>query len=146
MRLPKREKPQVKRQDIQPVPEVHRQKEPDPPVPGLQENGNYRYYSTQRPVDLGSFPKPLDNPVVEIHNYDADSRVPVENGMIQAWGYVDNGMIRLLRNATNNLNQIAKKANSGDGIYGADITNMQAKQDEIWEAAKEILARLATIQ
>ena len=46
----------------------------------------------------------------------------------------------------NNLNQIAKKANSGDGIYGADITDMQAKQDEIWEAAKEILARLATIQ
>ena len=28
-------------------------------------------------------------------------------------------MIRLLRNATNNLNQIAKKANSGDVIYGA---------------------------
>ena len=55
-------------------------------------------------------------------------------------------MIRLLRNATNNLNQIAKKANSGDGIYGADIADMQAKQDEIWEAAKEILARLATIQ
>ena len=55
-------------------------------------------------------------------------------------------MIRLLRNATNNLNQIAKKANSGDGIYGADIADMQAKQDEIWESAKEILARLATIQ
>ena len=55
-------------------------------------------------------------------------------------------MIRLLRNATNNLNQIAKKANSGDGNYGADIADMQAKQDEIWEAAKEILARLATIQ
>ena len=55
-------------------------------------------------------------------------------------------MIRLLRNATNNLNQIAKKANAGDGIYGADIADMQAKQDEIWEAAKEILARLATIQ
>lgn len=55
-------------------------------------------------------------------------------------------MIRLLRNATNNLNQIAKKANSGDGIYGADIADLQAKQDEIWESAKEILARLATIQ
>ena len=64
-------------------------KNPDPPVPGLQENGAYRYYSTQRPVDLGTFPKPPDNPVVEIHNFDADSRVPVENGMIQAWGYVE---------------------------------------------------------
>ena len=64
-------------------------KGPDQPVPGLQENGTYRYYSTQRPVDLGTFPKPPDNPVVEVHNYDADSRIPVENGMIQAWGYVE---------------------------------------------------------
>lgn len=55
-------------------------------------------------------------------------------------------MIRLLRNATNNLNQIAKKANSGNGLYGADIADMQVKQDEIWESAKEILARLSTIQ
>ena len=39
-------------------------KEPDQPVPGLQENGTYRYYSTQRPVDIGTFPKPPDNPVV----------------------------------------------------------------------------------
>lgn len=64
-------------------------KEPEQQVPGLQENGTYRYYSTQRPVDLGTFPKPPDNPVVEVHNYDVDSRVPVENGMIQAWGYVE---------------------------------------------------------
>ena len=55
-------------------------------------------------------------------------------------------MIRLLRNATNNLNQMAKKANSTGSIYGADIADMQVKQDEIWEIAKEILARLATIQ
>ena len=57
-----------------------------------------------------------------------------------------NQMISLLRNATNNLNQVAKKANSTGIIYGADIADMQVKQDEIWETAKEILARLATIQ
>ncbi len=55
-------------------------------------------------------------------------------------------MIRLLRNATNNLNQIARKANANGSIYGAEISAMQSKQDEIWEASKEILARLATIQ
>lgn len=55
-------------------------------------------------------------------------------------------MIKLLRNATNNLNQIAKQANSNGSIYGADVSAMQAKQDEIWETSKEILARLATIQ
>jgi len=55
-------------------------------------------------------------------------------------------MIRLLRNATNNLNQMAKQANATGSIYGADISDLQARQDEIWEASKEILARLAAIQ
>jgi hypothetical protein len=55
-------------------------------------------------------------------------------------------MIRLLRNATNNLNQIARQANSSGSIYGAEISAMQARQDEIWESSKEILARLAAIQ
>ena len=54
-------------------------------------------------------------------------------------------MIRLLRNATNNLNQMAKLANTTGSIYEADISDMQARQDEIWETSKEILARLATI-
>ena len=57
------------------------------PAPGLQENGRYRYYSTQRPVDIGTFPKPADNKPVEIHNY--DSRIPVENGTMLAWGYLE---------------------------------------------------------
>ena len=55
-------------------------------------------------------------------------------------------MIRLLRNTTNNLNQIAKKANSDGTIYGAEISAMLEKQDEVWETSKEILARLAVIQ
>ena len=41
---------------------------------------------------------------------------------------------------------IAKKANATGSIYGADIAELQAKQDEIWEMAKEILARLSSIQ
>ena len=57
-----------------------------------------------------------------------------------------NQMVSLLRNATNNLNQIAKRANASGGIYAADIADMQTKQEEIWETAKEILARLATIR
>ena len=52
----------------------------------------------------------------------------------------------LLRHCSNNLNQIAKRANATGSIYGADIADMKVKQDEIWETAKEILARLAVIQ
>ena len=55
-------------------------------------------------------------------------------------------MTSLLRRCSNNLNQIAKKANATGSIYGADIAELQAKQDEIWEMAKEILARLSSIQ
>ena len=54
-------------------------------------------------------------------------------------------MIHLLRQSSNNLNQVAKKANASGSIYGADIANMQAKQDEIW-VVKEITARLASIR
>ena len=54
-------------------------------------------------------------------------------------------LIRLLRNSSNNLNQVAKMANTTGSIFGPDIADMQEKQDEIWETVKEILARLAAI-
>lgn len=60
---------------------------PPEPVPGLQENGRYRYYSTQRPIDIGTFPKPEGNAPVEIHNY--DNRQPVEDDAMLAWGYLE---------------------------------------------------------
>ena len=48
--------------------------------------GLYKYYSTQRPVDIGTFPKPPRNTPDEIVNY--DQRVPVENGSFLAWGHL----------------------------------------------------------
>ena len=50
----------------------------------IDETTNYRYYSTQRPVDLGTFPKPPGNAPVEIINF--DERRMVEGGTIRAWG------------------------------------------------------------
>jgi len=55
-------------------------------------------------------------------------------------------MITLLRKSSNNLNQVAKKINSTGSVYGADVADMQARQEEIWELAREILARLSTIR
>lgn len=57
-----------------------------PPQAGLQDNGQYRYYSTQRPISPGTFPKG-DNKPVEIHNF--DKRIPVENNTFLAWGYLE---------------------------------------------------------
>ena len=48
--------------------------------------GLCKYYSTQRPVDIGKFPKPSRNAPDEIVNY--DQRVPVENGAFLAWGHL----------------------------------------------------------
>ena len=53
---------------------------------GLQDNGKYRYYSTQRPISPGSYPNGENKPV-SIENF--DERQLVENGQLQAWGYLE---------------------------------------------------------
>ena len=55
-------------------------------------------------------------------------------------------MVSLLRRCSNNMNQYAKRANESGSIYAEDIQDLQVRQGEIWEIAKEMLARLATIQ
>lgn len=46
-----------------------------------------RYYSTQRPVMPGSFPKPSGNEVKEVHNY--GSKTYCEEVGREAWGYIE---------------------------------------------------------
>lgn len=53
---------------------------------GLQDNGKYRYYSTQRPISPGTYPNGKNKPV-SIENFDERQRV--ENGQLQAWGYLE---------------------------------------------------------
>ena len=52
----------------------------------------------------------------------------------------------LLRRSSNNLNQIAKRANTTGSFYEDDINDMKEKQERIWELAKEIVARLSEIR
>ena len=54
-------------------------------------------------------------------------------------------MVRLLSNATNNINQIAKRANSTGNIYAADVEELSKHYDEIWGQAKEILQKIAEL-
>lgn len=55
-------------------------------------------------------------------------------------------MVSLLRNATNNLNQIARRANETRNIYEADIQDLQANYDRLWDQANGILRALSEIQ
>lgn len=52
----------------------------------LEAPGLYKYYSTQRPVDIGTFPKGPGKEPDEIQNF--DERIPVEDGAFLAWGYL----------------------------------------------------------
>ena len=51
--------------------------------------------------------------------------------------------ISLLRNATNNINQIAKRANETRNIYEDDIREIQERIEEIWDKSKGILRELS---
>ena len=50
----------------------------------VSEKGAYKYYSTQRPVDINTFPK-TDNGPIRIANFDV--RESVESGIFRAWGF-----------------------------------------------------------
>jgi len=54
-------------------------------------------------------------------------------------------MNRLLSNATNNINQIARRANETGSIHAADMAMIRKRQDGIIAQQKEILKRLAAI-
>jgi len=54
-------------------------------------------------------------------------------------------MVRLIRNATNNINQIARRANETGSIYAADISELQRRYDQLWEQAGGILHKLSEL-
>lgn len=49
--------------------------------------GCYRYYSTQRPVSLGTYPKPQGNKVLNIENF--EEKTFCEQVGREAWGYIE---------------------------------------------------------
>jgi len=55
-------------------------------------------------------------------------------------------MISLLRRSSNNLNQLAKRANETGRVYNADLEDVLQNQEQLWQAANAILARLSSIQ
>ncbi|MDR0862980.1 MAG: MobC family plasmid mobilization relaxosome protein [Oscillospiraceae bacterium] len=55
-------------------------------------------------------------------------------------------LVSLLRRCSNNLNQIAKRANETRSIYAEDIEDLRRRYDTLWEAASGILSGLAAIK
>ena len=52
-------------------------------------------------------------------------------------------MNRLLRNASNNLNQIAKRINADGSVFANDITDIQADYEKLWCQSEIIFNKIA---
>ena len=51
-------------------------------------------------------------------------------------------LLRLMKNLTNNVNQIAKRLNERGSIYDTEIDEILEKQEELWSVLTKILSRL----
>jgi len=52
---------------------------------------------------------------------------------------------RLLRNISNNINQIAKRTNETANVYFAEIDEIMSQQDEIWMQQEKIIRSLVKL-
>ena len=52
---------------------------------------------------------------------------------------------RLLRIVSNNVNQLAKKANEGGNVYAADVEDVKTQLGGIWDQQEKIIKSLAKI-
>ncbi|MCL2775807.1 MAG: plasmid mobilization relaxosome protein MobC [Oscillospiraceae bacterium] len=52
----------------------------------------------------------------------------------------------MLSNATNNINQIAHRANETGNIYRKDLDELRGHYRELWTQAKTILLKLTEIK
>jgi hypothetical protein len=81
-----------------------------------------------------------------ISNRGAYIRKMILDGYVVRMDFSDvRDMVRLLRNATNNLNQVAKRANETRSVYADDIADLQANYEKLWQSAEGIMAKLARI-
>lgn len=55
-------------------------------------------------------------------------------------------MVSLLRRSSNNLNQLARRANETGRIYEADIEDVKQNQERLWQAASDILTALSKLE
>ena len=54
-------------------------------------------------------------------------------------------MVRLLRICSNNLNQYARRANETGSIYAADVEDVRARLDSLWDGMDKLLRGFANI-
>ena len=53
-------------------------------------------------------------------------------------------LIRLMKNLTNNVNQIARKLNEQGSVYETEMDDIRQRLDELWDITNQLLFRLET--
>ena len=82
----------------------------------------------------------------KIRNKEAYLRKMALDGYVLHLDFADvRELSNLLRNATNNLNQVARRANETRNIYASDIKDLQDNYDKLWEQAEAIMRKLAKL-
>ena len=80
----------------------------------------------------------------KIQNREAYLRKMAMDGYIIKVDFSDvREMVRLLRIATNCLNQVAKRANETRSIYASDIKDLQDNYEKLWQSAESVMKKLA---
>ncbi len=51
-------------------------------------------------------------------------------------------LLRLMKNLTNNVNQMARRLNEHGSVYETEMDDILRRMDELWNIMKRILARL----
>lgn len=82
----------------------------------------------------------------KISNREAYIRKMILDGYIIRVDFSDvRELSRLLSNATNNLNQVARRANETRSIFESDIRDLQENYEKLWTQAGNIMQRLAKL-
>jgi len=81
-----------------------------------------------------------------IRNKESYFRKMVLDGYVVRIDFADvRELSRLLRNATNNLNQVAKRTNETHSVYASDIKDLQDNYEKLWVSAEGIMKKLANM-
>lgn len=129
-----------------------------------------RYYSTQRPIAPGTFPKPEGNKVLEIVNFDGptyceeigreawgyvDYELPLVSGEAESWGFTPEGRLWFPVTVSSRKHGGGLRVTSGRPVRAAhrprdtmgDTRKMQFKTRyfSTWEEAQRIIFALKDI-
>jgi len=81
-----------------------------------------------------------------IQNREAYIRKMILDGHVLRLDFSDiKRMVWLLSNATNNLNQLAKRANEERSVAVADVQAIRAEIEPLWGELRAVLKRLANL-